>query len=398
MNKISLGLHQENLVIEQPNIDGIPPIASSEEAAIAARSPAAKRKAKSATTTMPAKKQATAAVNSEPAYVQELTQATTALTLGDRSGNAALLQKYKDEGLAPTQWGGHVEFTSLQGPWLIGGWKRQEDDPDNEFLQIEHKYTIVRLVPPSGFSIGMIELLCVDKEIKKKLKLLIPWPTCFVKVANHVGLQDGEQGEFVFHRNHSAMESMINNQNLKVEDHSEKPKRIVCGGLFQFQRPMKMDAIISEVITIPITDADIDKSKGEEVPPGGVLKVLQLIIEEEPETEETEKTAMKVTKQREGKLGKEPGGVRCEHINHMNNRDVCRASSSSLALVATVATRHDPPDGPDVTYTDGAGPFLFEGPVVVDTHMALPDLSGAKRHRSNTNTTTIVPSDDLSDL
>ena len=123
MNKISLGLHQENLVIEQPNIDGIPPIASSEEAAIAARSPAAKRKAKSATTTMPAKKQATAAVNSEPAYVQELTQATTALTLGDRSGNAALLRRYKEEGLSPTQWGGHVEFTGLQGPSLIGGWK-----------------------------------------------------------------------------------------------------------------------------------------------------------------------------------------------------------------------------------------------------------------------------------
>ena len=107
---------------------------------------------------------------------------------------------------------------------------------------------------------------------------------------------------------------------------------------------------------------------------------------------------MKVTKEREGKLGKEPGGIRCEHSNHMNNRDVRRASSSSLALVATVATRHDPPDGPDVTYTDGAGPFLFEGPVVFDTHMALPDLSGSKRHRSNTNTTTIVPSDDLSDL
>ena len=119
----------------------------------------------------------------------------------------------------------------------------------------------MRLVPPSGFSIGMIELACVDKVIKKQLMLLFPWPTCLVKVANHVQLQDGEDSQFVFQRTYAAMESMINNRNLKVEDHSAKSKRIVCGGLFQFQRPIK----------IPITEADIDKTKGEEVPPEGVL-------------------------------------------------------------------------------------------------------------------------------
>ena len=78
----------------------------------------------------------------------------------------------------------------------------------------------------------------------------------------------------------------------------------------------------------------------------------------------------------------------------MNDHDICCVSSSSLALVATVATRHNPPDGPNITYTDGAGSFLFEVPVVENTHMAPRDLSGTKRHRSNTNTTTVVPSDD----
>ena len=112
---------------------------------------------------------------------------------------------------------------------------------------------------------------------------------------------------FVFEKNHPAMESTINNRNLKVEDHSAKSKRIVCGGFFHFQRAMKMDDIISEVITIPIPKADIDKSKGEEVPPRGVLKVLQLIIEEEP-TKETTKTSMKINKERKGKLGKDPDG------------------------------------------------------------------------------------------
>ena len=146
-------------------------------------------------------------------------------------------------------------------------------------------------------------MTCVDKETKKLLKLLIPWPTCFVKVTNHVGFQDDEKGEFVFERNHPAMESMINNRNLKVEDHSAKSKCIVYGGFFHFQHKIKMDDIISEVITIPITEADIDKSKGEEVPPGGLHKVLQLIIKEEP-AKDTAKTTMKVTKEQKGKLGK----------------------------------------------------------------------------------------------
>ena len=70
------------------------------------------------------------------------------------------------------------------------------------------------------------------------------------------------------------MESMIRNKNLKVEDCSAKLKRIVCGGLFHFQRSIKIKDTISEVITVPITNADIDKSKGEEVPPRAVLKAL----------------------------------------------------------------------------------------------------------------------------
>ena len=47
-----------------------------------------------------------------------------------------------------------------------------------------------------------------------------------------------------------------------------------------------------------------------------------------------------------------------------------------VATVATVATRHDLLDGPNITYTDGPGRFLFEGSVVVDTHMTPSDSRG----------------------
>ena len=53
-----------------------------------------------------------------------------------------------------------------------------------------------------------------------------------------------------------------------------------------------------------------------------LCKVLQLIIQEET-AKETTKTTMKVTKEQEGKLGKDTGGLQCEDINHMNDHDVC---------------------------------------------------------------------------
>ena len=143
MYKISLGLHNEGFVIKQPNIKGILPIFLSEEAAISARSPVAKRKEKS-TIAIPVKKHASAsAADTEPVYGQQLTKATTTLSLGDKSSNGAILKSYKEEGHSPTQWGGHVDVTGLRGPYLIGGWKRQEDDPDNKFVQIKRKFTIV---------------------------------------------------------------------------------------------------------------------------------------------------------------------------------------------------------------------------------------------------------------
>ena len=87
---------------------------------------------------------------------------------------------------------------------------------------------------------------------------------------------------------------------------------------------MKMDDIISEVITILITKADIDKSKGEEVPPGGVLNALQLIIEEGP-VKETAKITMKVTKERKRKLGKDLQGEN-PGVNVVNPKFVSRLS------------------------------------------------------------------------
>ena len=119
MNKISLGLHQENLVIEQPNIDGIPPIASSEEAVISSRSPAVKRRAKSTTTTtttaMPAIKSNSCCrfrARSRACLCTRTHKSYNHIELGDRSGHASLQRRYKDNEMTkkkrmPNQWSDH---------------------------------------------------------------------------------------------------------------------------------------------------------------------------------------------------------------------------------------------------------------------------------------------------
>ena len=83
-------------------------------------------------------------------------------------------------------------------------------------------------------------------------------------------------------------------------------KRIVDTGCFQFERPMKMGKsdIETTMIRIPIEDKDINVEKGEALPEGGHVRVLQLILTEETPAEDTGDSPIRVTESRVGKLGK----------------------------------------------------------------------------------------------
>jgi hypothetical protein len=106
----------------------------------------------------------------------------------------------------------------------------------------------------------------------RTLKLIVPWPSWFTKISNHISLQEGEEEGRVFASGHAALASMQNNKQAKVEDPNveNKLKRIVDNGCFQFERPMKTGKtdIKTATLRIPITDADIDTTKGEALPEG----------------------------------------------------------------------------------------------------------------------------------
>jgi hypothetical protein len=222
--------------------------------------------------------------------------------------SAQIIQGFLDEGLSSMEYGGHVEFgAGISVPYLIGGWGEQVVDPLDDWSHITKKYTIIRLIPTQGFSLKSLELKWVDAQT---LKLIIPWPTWFSQISNQVGLQEGEEKGRVFDSSHKAMESMRNNKKAKVEDPNapRERKRIVDNGCFQFERPMKTGKtdIETAMIRIPITDKDIDKTKGEALPEGGFVRVLQMILTEEtPDAEDSGDSPIRFNAtSRTAKLGK----------------------------------------------------------------------------------------------
>jgi hypothetical protein len=213
-------------------------------------------------------------------------------------------QGFVDEGMSSLQYGGQVDFgDGLSCPYLIGGWSEQL--PKDEWSHITMKYTIIRVIPTASFSYKSLELKWLDDQT---LKLTCPWPSWFSKVSTHVGMQHGQVANRLFHQGHPAMTSMQNNKQSKVEDPNatNKLKRIVDTGCFRFERPMKMgkNDIETAMIRIPIEAKDINVERGEALPEGGHVRVLQMILTEETPAEDTTDSPIRVTDTRDAKLGK----------------------------------------------------------------------------------------------
>jgi hypothetical protein len=341
--------------------------------------------------------------------------------------SAQIIQAYVDDGMSTLQYGGHVHFgTGISVPYLIGGWDEQIRDPNDEWSHITKKYTIIRLIPTAGFSLQSLELKWVDAQT---LKLVIPWPSWFTKISNHVGFQEGEDKARIFDVDHKAMNSMQNNKAAKVENPNveNKLKRIVDDGCFQFERPMKTGKkdIETAMIKIPITAKDIDTAKGEELPEGGQVRVLQMILTEEtPKKEDESESPIRFNdKERVGKLGKEPGGIRSEHLHLMKSRNDRRSVDASVNASMNASASNTittTTTGPTTFWNAEAGvgtsslalaafkhkndPPVQHKPVDIDVdnevhgeddYMPPPDESGNKRPRMLSNSkSTVVPPDE----
>jgi hypothetical protein len=204
------------------------------------------------------------------------------------------------------------------------------------------------------------------------------------------------------------MESMQNNKQSKVENPNaeRKLKRVVDNDSFQFKRPMKTGKkdIETVMIRIPITAKDINASKGEELPEGGYVRVLQMILTEETPKEEGRDSPIKFNQtSQDGKLGKEPGGIRSEHLYLMKCRDDQRNSAAANVVPPTaITTTTIVPSGAS-SLAAAAAAAKNDPPVVHkqididvdneihhdDDYMPPPDTSGNKRSRKNV--TNIIP-------
>jgi hypothetical protein len=148
----------------------------------------------SATTTTPRKKAAfkSPSIRSPPPAFNQVTPRMSSkkeYIVDDltRDFSSQIIQTFVDGGLSSLQYGGHVHFgDGISVLYLIGGWGEQVVDPNDDWSQITKKYTIIRLIPTQGFSLKSLELKWLDDQT---LKLIVPWPSWFTKISNHISLQ-----------------------------------------------------------------------------------------------------------------------------------------------------------------------------------------------------------------
>ena len=110
--------------------------------------------------------------------------------------------------------------------------------------------------------------------------------------------------------------------------------------VFQFERLMKTGKKDIEItmFRIPITDKGINASKGEALPEGGYVCVLQMILTEETPKEEdgSESPIRFIGTGGDGKLGKELGGIRTEHLHLIKSQSDQSCVDASVNVSASV--------------------------------------------------------------
>jgi hypothetical protein len=216
--------------------------------------------------------------------------------------------------------GSHVEIVGSAYATIIGTWDDQnvdEDDTDSSGSDDEFEdevFTMIRMIMPNGITEKLLTPEWLDDQT---LQLTIRWPTWFRKVSKHVALQKSEtNAKFKFGKNHKVFRTMRRYvRNLYKRDPSTglkvSPKVIEDTILFKFNSSMDTtaDAIQVKVVKIAIGKDDIDAAAGEEIPTGGKVSVLQVIVSAKINEKNEVAKKIKVSGE-EANLGKEPDGTK----------------------------------------------------------------------------------------
>jgi hypothetical protein len=191
-----------------------------------------------------------------------------------------------------------LDGTNLQGlpqmasaglgfPVLCG--RYTEDKIVGPFKVESKHYTLIRMIPHNSLTENMVTLEWIDD---RTLRVTIQWPSFFWKIGNHVAFQKDSKtpAEFHFTSGHTVFNSVMRYLEQRADFSDEKNPKVYDHIIFKFDNPMDTEFGYSEVLDVEITEADLDKKAGEELPPGNAIKVHQIILMEATPEEEKKKT------------------------------------------------------------------------------------------------------------
>jgi hypothetical protein len=207
---------------------------------------------------------------------------------------------------------------SIAIPILRGSWQKKvrKVDDDGGFTTTFKDYNLIRMLPHSGIALKQCEPIWLNP---KQLKLGIVWPKWFRSAQKQVAFQT-LGSEHQFDTDHDVIDSLQHDINSKSEVKKDKKPRIVDYGIFEFDLPQDTSKTATEITILSVELVKDDLDAGEELPPGGKVKVIQIITQQKMEGDED--NILDVT-EREAKLGKYNSVLYCIVLYWLNDILAC---------------------------------------------------------------------------
>jgi hypothetical protein len=152
-----------------------------------------------------------------------------------------------------------------------------------------NSFVLIRMIPHNCLTERMVTLEWTDECT---LVVTIQWPSFFWKIGDHVSFQKGSTApaEFHFAEDHMVFNSVSRYLEQRADLSDENNPKVFDKIVFKFDNPMDNIFGLSEVLDVEITEADLNKEAGEELPVGNSIKVHQIILKEKKPEEEGKKT------------------------------------------------------------------------------------------------------------
>jgi hypothetical protein len=176
-----------------------------------------------------------------------------------------------------------MSFGQLSIPILRGSWKKKirKEDDDGGFVTSKKEFNLIRMLPYSGISLKQFEPIWLDAH---HLRLTMVWPRWFKSVKRQIAFQT-TGSTHKFDEDHDIIDSLQHDINIKSEL-KDKKTRVSNFGVFHFDLPQDISKAATEINILKVTITEDDLDADEELPPGSIVKVLQIITQQKMEGEE----------------------------------------------------------------------------------------------------------------